>query len=60
MALAMIADWRIGDFTAQLLANMAWAFVTVGQSEAQLFMALAMIAERRIVDFIALELANTA
>ena len=37
---------------------MAWAFVTGGQSQAQLFMVLAATAERRIGDFTVQELAN--
>ena len=46
--LAGTAEWRIGHFTAQGLANTAWPFVMVSQSDAQLFMALAMTVERRI------------
>ena len=37
--LARVAEQRIGDVIAQNLANAAWAFATVGQSDAQLFMA---------------------
>ena len=58
--LARTAEQRVGDFTLQELANTAWAFATVGQSDAQLFTALAREAERRVVDFNPQELANTA
>ena len=60
IALAEIAERRIGDFTAQDLAFTAWAFVTVGQSDAKLFIALAKAAEQRISNFGMHELANTA
>ncbi len=29
-ALARAVDWRLGEFNAQGLANMVWAFATVG------------------------------
>ena len=56
----MAAEWRVGDFNAQELANTAWAFAKAGQPDAQLFMALARAAERRVGDFNAKHLANTA
>ena len=49
-----------GHFNPQALANTAWAFATVGQSDAQLFKALAREAERRVGDFNLQNLANTA
>ena len=48
------------DFNAQDLANIAWAFATVGQADKQLFTALARAAEQCLGDFNAQELANTA
>jgi len=50
---------RASDST-QELANIAWAFATVAQVDAQLFMVLARAAERRIGDFDAQGLVNTA
>ena len=44
-ALAREAERRVGDFNPQALANTAWAFATVGQSDAQLVMALAKTAK---------------
>merc|ERR1712096_455875 len=41
-------------------ANTAWAFATVGQSNAPLLAALGRAAERRVGEFNAQELANTA
>ena len=43
MALARVAERRLGDFIAQGLANTAWAFATAGQLDAQLFTALARV-----------------
>ena len=60
MALARVAEQRVGYFKAQGLANTAWAFATAGQPDAQLFMALARIAERRVGEFNAQALENTA
>ena len=54
------AEQRVGDFSAQGLANTAWAFATAGQSDALLFMTLARASERHVGDFSAQELANTA
>ena len=48
------------DFKAQDLANTAWGFATVGQSDALLFMVLARAAEQRKGDFSTEGLANTA
>ena len=42
------------------LANIAWAFVTVGQKDAPLFAALATAAERRMGHFNPQNLSNTA
>ena len=44
----------------QDLANVAWAFATANQSDAQLFAALGRTAERRLGDFNVQHLANTA
>ena len=62
MALARMAEQRVGEFNEQDLANTAWALAvaTVGQPRAQLFMALARMAERRVGEFKAQALANTA
>ena len=60
VALASVAERRVGDFDAQELANTAWAFAKTEQSDAPLFVALARVAERRMGDFSAQELANTA
>ena len=49
----------MGDFNAQHLANTAWAFATVGQSEDTLFAAVQRVAELRLGDFNAQQLANT-
>ena len=50
----------MGDFNAQGLANIAWAFATVGKTDAPLFTALGRAAERCVGDFNVQELANTA
>ena len=50
----------MGDFNAQDLANIAWAFATACQSDALLFAALARAAERRADEFNGQNLANTA
>jgi len=47
-------------FSAQGLANTAWAFATLGQLEEKLFAALASQAELRVSEFNDQELANTA
>ena len=60
MTLARAAEQRVGDFSAQCLANTAWAFATADQSEALLLMWFARAAERRVADFNAQDLANTA
>ena len=59
-ALGRTAEWRLGDFDVQNLANTAWAFATANQSDAQLFAALARAAERLLDDFNVQNLANTA
>ena len=43
-ALATAAERRMSDFNSQGLANAAWAFATVDQSDASLFAALAAAA----------------
>ena len=58
--LARAVERRMGDFTAQALANTAWAFVTASQSDAQLLAALARAAEWRVSGFNVQSLANTA
>ena len=50
----------LDKFNVQGLANMAWAFATVGQKDEQLFKALARMDDRRLEKFRAQELANTA
>ena len=54
------AERLLDQFNAQGLANMAWAFATVGQEDEQLFKALAKMTERCLDEFSALGLANTA
>ena len=49
-ALARSAEWRVGDFNAQDLANTAWAFATVQRSDEKLFTVLARAAERWVSD----------
>ena len=58
--LARAAEWHLGNFNIQGLANTAWAFATASQSDALLFAMLAREAEWRIDDFNAQELSNTA
>ena len=48
---ARIAERHVGDFSAQGLANTAWAFAKVGHSHVSLFRALARAAERCVDDF---------
>ena len=55
-----MAERRLDQFNAQDLANMAWAFATVGQQEEQLFKVVAKMAERCLDHFNAQALANTA
>ena len=52
-ALARAVERRLGAFIAQYLANTAWAFGTVSQSDAMLFAALARVVERHLGAFIA-------
>ena len=59
-ALARTAEWSLGDFNVQALANTAWAFATANQSDAQLFAALARAAQQRMGAFDAQELGNIA
>ena len=55
-----MAERRLDQFNAQDLANMAWAFATVGQQDEQLFKVLAKMAEQRLDQFNVQDLANTA
>ena len=55
-----MVEWRLDKFCAQDLANTAWAVVTAGQQDEQLFKALARMAVRRLDEFNAQNLANTA
>ena len=49
--LARAAEWRVGDFDAQGLANTAWAFETAKQSNEKLFTALGKAAAWQVGDF---------
>ena len=55
-----MAERHLDKFNLQELANMAWAFATVGQQDAQLFKALSRMVVQRLDKFKAQELANTA
>ena len=55
-----MAKWRLEKFSAQELANTAWAFAKVGQQDEQLFKALAKMAEPRLDQFNVQDLANMA
>jgi len=55
-----MAEQRLDEFKVQGLANMAWAFATVDQQDAQLFHALARMAEQRLDEFKVQNLANMA
>ena len=57
--IAKMAERRLDEFNAQDLANTAWAFVTVGQSNGSLFVTLASAAERCMGDFKPQALGNT-
>ena len=59
-ASASAAEWRLAEFNAQGLANTAWAFTKVKQSDEKLFTALARVSEQRFAEFNAQSLANTA
>ena len=48
---ARAAGPRLGEFTAQNLANTAWAYSTVGQPDAQLFKALSKEAKQSVGSF---------
>jgi len=60
MVLARTAELCVSDFQTRNLANTAWAFATVGQSDAQLLAVLARAAEQSMYKFNAQDLANTA
>ena len=51
MALARVAEWRVGDFNAQELANTVWAYARASQSDEKLLTVLAMAAERHVSEF---------
>ena len=51
---------RASEFTAQELANTAWAFAKAGQAHEELSAALARVGVQRIGEFDAPQLANTA
>jgi hypothetical protein len=57
-AVAEKAEERLGDFNAQGLANIVWAFATVYQSAPRLFEAVAEKAEERSVEYTTQYLAN--
>ena len=46
-----MAEWLVIDFNEQDLANTAWAFARVKQTEEKLFTALARAAEWRVSEF---------
>ena len=58
--LAKVAEWRVGSFNTQNVANTAWAFAQAGQLDTQLFMVLARVVEWREGSFPTQDLANTA
>ena len=60
VALARIAEHRVGNFNAQDFGSMAWAFATADRSDAPLFRALARKMDRCVSTFNAQDLANTA
>ena len=60
VALMQATERRLGDLSAQDLANAAWAFTTASQRYVAFFVALAWVAERRLVVFGAQYLATTA
>jgi len=47
-------------FKVQEIANIAWAFATLGQIDGHLFTELAKVARRNLFDFEEQHLANTA
>ena len=58
--LASAAEQQVSKFNVRDLANTAWGFATVGQSDEKLFAALAGAAQRLASEFKAQGLANTA
>ena len=58
--LARSVEWRLGEFKAQEVANTAWAFVIVFQSDALLLRVLPRQAEWQVGDFNVQDFANTA
>ena len=58
--MARASEQRIGEFSAQNLANTAWALATADQTDAPLFAMLLRATERCVSDFDAQNLANTA
>ena len=47
-ALVSLVEWRLGEFNAQDLVNMAWVFVTVDRLDELLFAVLARAVEWRL------------
>lgn len=54
------SEQRLGFFSAQILANTAWAFATTARSGELLFVALVGMAGQRVTHFSAQNIANTA
>ena len=50
----------MGDFNAQDLANVTWAFATAGRSDVQLFEMSARMVAQRVNEFKLQEFTNTA
>ena len=53
-------EWCLDKFNAQGLANMAWAFASVGQQDEKLFKTLARMAQRHLDKFTAQNLTISA
>ena len=60
ITLARVAELRVDNLNPQDLANIAWAFATVGLPDALLLMVLARVAEFCVDSFDQQMLANTA
>ena len=50
----------MGEFSAQGISMLAWAFATLGHFDKKLFAALALETQLRVSEFNAQDLANTA
>ena len=59
-ALATAAEHRVSKLNEQELANTAWSFATVTQSDEKLFATLVRAVEWRVREFTAQGLANAA